>query len=310
MAIWLISILLAATLGFAAHRASICTVRAVTEIVSTGRAYCLASFGKSILWVLAVMMPLLWFDPGTSSKLTGWEWSVWSMLGGLIFGMGAAVNGGCSFSTLARLSDGQLRMLATLAGFGIGLLFARAAADAGFPSPRGAARPLIDFLLPIAGVLSLALWIWAGLEARRLWNTRPEGHRLKDLATVHQYRLSTAAMIMGLANGFLYLVHGSWSFTGALRQGIEGVVLAGEASPVVRLTLFVAVFTGMIVSTVQRSSFHLDWKPDRTWSMNCAGGVLMGVGAKLIPGDGMSAIHLAARARPNVWHVDREVVNP
>lgn len=49
---------LAAILGFAAHRASICTVRAVAEILSTGRAYCLLSFGKAVLWVLAVIFPL------------------------------------------------------------------------------------------------------------------------------------------------------------------------------------------------------------------------------------------------------------
>jgi len=39
------------------------------------------------------------------------------LLGGLLFGLGAALNRGCSFSTLQRLADGDWRMLASLGGF-------------------------------------------------------------------------------------------------------------------------------------------------------------------------------------------------
>ena len=39
------------------------------------------------------------------------------LAGGLLFGDGAAVNGCCSLSTLTRLADGDLGMLAALAGF-------------------------------------------------------------------------------------------------------------------------------------------------------------------------------------------------
>ena len=93
MAIWLTSIMLAAIVGFAAHRASICTVRAVAEIMSTGRAYCLASFGKSVLWVLAVAVTFLWIDPAIASGLNGWELSRQTLMGGLLFGAGAALMG-------------------------------------------------------------------------------------------------------------------------------------------------------------------------------------------------------------------------
>lgn len=68
-----LSLLLAALLGFAAHRASVCTVRAVAEVLSTRRAYCLASFLKSILWVLVVTLPLIWLMPRTSVAASGMQ---------------------------------------------------------------------------------------------------------------------------------------------------------------------------------------------------------------------------------------------
>jgi len=104
MVVVLISLLLAAALGFAAQRASICSVRAVAELLSTARAYCLLSFGKSVLWVLAVIFPVLWLDPSLAESFGGFALSPASVLGGFLFGMGAALNGGCAFSTLTRLS--------------------------------------------------------------------------------------------------------------------------------------------------------------------------------------------------------------
>ena len=284
MVLVLVSLGLAALLGFAAHRASICTVRAVAEVMSTGRAYYFVSFGKSVLWVLAVAVPLFWIDPGNALRLQGWELSSQSLLGGLMFGMGAVLNGGCSFSTLARLADGQLRMLATLTAFTLGVLLELEIVRAGYLSNPLPGPSLIHHVAPYAGALSMLLWLWAIYEARRLWQTRPPGYRLKDLVLGRQYRLSTAAMLMGLASGTLYLIHGAWTYTGALRQGVEGLVIAGETPTPVRVSLLAAVFAGMLLSTRQRGSFRLDWRMSPAWAMNFLGGMLMGIGATLVPG--------------------------
>jgi hypothetical protein len=40
---------LAALLGFAAQRASICNVRAIAEVIGSGTAHMLVSFGKTVL---------------------------------------------------------------------------------------------------------------------------------------------------------------------------------------------------------------------------------------------------------------------
>jgi hypothetical protein len=49
-----VSCILAAILGFAAHRASVCTVRAVAEMTHSRTGYMPASIGKSAIWVFAI----------------------------------------------------------------------------------------------------------------------------------------------------------------------------------------------------------------------------------------------------------------
>jgi hypothetical protein len=41
---------------------------------------------------------------------------------------------------------------------------------------------------------------------------------------------------------------------------------------------------GMFLSTVQRGSFRMDWRPRRIWLRNLVGGLLMGLGLALTPG--------------------------
>ena len=115
------SLMLAAVLGFVAHRASVCTVKAVAEVVSTGQGYMFLSFFKTVLWVMAITIPFMWWLPEAHGAQRSWGISTTVLLGGFLFGMGATLNKGCAFSTLSRLGDGQLSMLVTLAGFGTGI---------------------------------------------------------------------------------------------------------------------------------------------------------------------------------------------
>ena len=60
---------LAAILGFSAHRASICTVRAGAELLHSRRGFMLASIIKSVLWISAVTIPF--FVVSKTSPLPG-----------------------------------------------------------------------------------------------------------------------------------------------------------------------------------------------------------------------------------------------
>ena len=104
---------LAALLGFTAHRAGICAVKAVGEIITTRRAHMLVSFAKTILWILTAMLVIGWAAPGYMSSIRLAP-SAASIAGAFAFGVGAAVNGGCAFSTITRLGNGDLGMLLTI----------------------------------------------------------------------------------------------------------------------------------------------------------------------------------------------------
>lgn len=73
--IYTVSLLLAVLMGFAVHRASLCTVKTVGEILSSRKAYMMATLLKAVLWVMAVSMPILlclpdWAAPHRSDAVT------------------------------------------------------------------------------------------------------------------------------------------------------------------------------------------------------------------------------------------------
>lgn len=83
---------------------------------TTGRAHVLWSFLKASFWTLGLLSvaALTGLDADLSARplmLTG-------LAGGILFGVGAGLNGACSFSTLARLAEGHGVMLMTLLRLG------------------------------------------------------------------------------------------------------------------------------------------------------------------------------------------------
>jgi uncharacterized membrane protein YedE/YeeE len=88
----------------------------VEELLTTRRAFMLASFVKTSLWVIGITLLVSWASPVGIVQISGWTLSIWTIGGGVLFGVGATVNGGCAFSTLTRLGSGDIAMVASLAG--------------------------------------------------------------------------------------------------------------------------------------------------------------------------------------------------
>lgn len=286
----LISIGLATTLGFAANRASLCTVRGVAEVASTGRAAILRSTLKSVAWVLALTLPIAWLVPDLGRVRVGWALSGLTLAGGLLYGAGAAVNGACAFSTLNLLAGGRLRMMMTLIGLGGGAMLGLFGAHAGrLELPRPVALP-VDRLFPWALVVSGALALWGVFELRRLWRTRPAGIGFSGLVTSPRYRLSTAAALIGLSNGVLYLLQGAWSYTSTLEHVVRLAFNQTDPALPAHGLLFLAMLAGMTASAWQRGDLRLDWRPSLGWLRHLAGGLLMGLGALLVPGGNDSLV--------------------
>jgi hypothetical protein len=284
MGVLIVSCVLAAILGFAAQRASICNVKAAAEAIASRTAYIFAGIFKSVLWVFVLTVPFLMLMPTAGGRLTGWQLSIGTLFGGFVFGVGAAINGACAFSTLARLADGQLAMLGALGGFIVGILGYFSLVSSGWLIPPSPSPSMAGPLVALAMLIVLPLIAWACFEGVRFWRACLPWPRAVDLLLAPQYSLSTAAMLIGLANGGLYLIHGAWGYTGTLHQTVEAGVFGGNFPAPQRWLLFAAMLLGVVLSTWQRGSLRVDWRPQFAWMRNIVGGILMGLGAALIPG--------------------------
>jgi hypothetical protein len=185
---------------------------------------------------------------------------------------------------MARLVDGDGRMLATITGFALGVV-CFAVLERGQWLPRPVPAPaMISSLLTWAMMPALAALSWALYEAVRLWRTRPPDTRLVDLVLAPRYRLSTAALLIGLPGALLFLLFGSFGYTATYELVIEGAMGTRPWPTMIRWVILLAILTGMLLSTWQRGSFRVDWRPRMAWLMNLGGGALMGGGTALAHG--------------------------
>ncbi len=278
------SLFFAALLGFAAHRASICSVRAVAELLSTRRGFMLVGFAKTVFWVIATTLALIWIAPLPGGAAAAWAVTPTALLGGFIFGLGATVNSGCAFSTLAYLSEGKLVMALVLVAFALGvgggLLLID---DAALPAPM-TTTSAFDTGAVWMRALSAALLIWILWEVWRLWRSRPAAWSLGRLILAERYRLSTAAALMGVANGFLFAWHGPWAYTSVMTREARSLAGLGAGAAGLLWALGAALTAGMLLSAWQRGRFRLDARPRWSWLRHILGGGMMGLGAALVPG--------------------------
>ena len=279
-----LSFLLAALLGFAAHRSSVCTVKAVMEMVSTGRAFMLASFWRAALWVMAIDLVVYWASGARPVSAPAVHLSVWPFIGGTIFGIGAAMNKGCAFSTLNKLGGGDLGMAVTLVAFFLGAAMLIAYPMFPFSESVEHLPSLLMRRQDVAALLTVALSVWAVRQAWRLWRGRPRGQGLGQSLLSERYRLSTGAALIGLSAGTLFAVQGAWLYTSTI-QSLATMIFAPAAGPSFdRLLLFVAVLFGVGLSVWQRRAFRLQVPGPVAAGRHFAGGTMMGAGAAMIPG--------------------------
>ena len=272
-------------IGFASHRASLCTVRAVAEVLQRQPPVLLASFAGAALWTAAVSGLLALVSPFAPPALQVREPVAWALAGGLAFGIGAAVNGGCSLSTLQRLADGDRSMWVTLGGVALGLLGWNVAESA-----FGAAGNVASVASPwstmgaAGGAMLALLSAWCVYQLARVRARIPTRAALRALLTAPSYPPWLAAALLGIAGAVLYTVEGAWSYTNYLRSSAAALVGHASGPDLFHGLLLGALLAGMWLSARTRARLAPppgDW---RRWRGRLAGGILMGVGSALVPG--------------------------
>ncbi len=286
--VWIAFFALAGLVGFFADRTSICTVKAVEELFTTRRAFMLLSFAKTVLWVTGVTIWLGWWIGAARPAPLNFGITWPGVFGGVLFGIGAVCNRGCALSTLTRLGNGNPGMIVTLSGFAVGVTILELLRFSTGGIEIVQVEPLFELNDVPAIVFSLALTFWMAWEVVRLWRTAPDA-RWSTLLLSPRFRLSTAAAVIGVSNGILYAYLGTWSYTHTLRSSVEQMIVpanvgAGRVSTGMLWWLFLALLVGVIVSSVHSRRFVLDWRALTGWQGFLWGGILMGLGAALVPG--------------------------
>lgn len=296
---WLlpVSLPLAFIVGLATQKGSICAVAGVEELLSGKRPDQVLAVLACVLWVAMVTVPLHWLAPGyrLASSLT----LDWGMLaGGLVFGVGAAVNRGCAFGIISRCASGNvagamagLGMLAGLMLLGMLPVMAAAVERPESPSPLNMPRPwsaALVLALALAGSLVIA---W--LLRRRAW---------RDAWTRPRWSPYAATAVIGVAGGSLYALHGPWTYSALLPRALGQPVSPDSPPTWLPMVLTLAVLAGGMVSASLADRVRLRFSP-KDGVRFFAGGVMMGAGGALAAGgNDVLVLHalpaLAAHAVP------------
>jgi len=271
--------LLGLVAGFAAGavmaRGGLCFNRALRQAAFEHRTRILRAFAFAVAIQLLLLPLLVSADVGTLARGAAGGGPallpVAQVAGGLVFGAGMALAGGCITGMLWKAGAGALALVIAIAGFTVGELLIRGPGAELIATLDDAARPDEDGLAGLLGVgyepLALALGVvaLAALLRRGLSGV---------LLGVALGAVIAATWIAADAAGYGY----GMGFVGAA-EGTRAAVEAGRALPF-QLWLALGVIAGGVLAGQRRLRV-----PDAARSARAAlGGVLMGAGGSVAHG--------------------------
>jgi uncharacterized membrane protein YedE/YeeE len=167
-------LLFGAALGVVFQRSRLCLVRAFREPFMTGDGE------HTRAAALAVVVSMLGFTILKFADLKDrGEWvfpaaGAGALLGGLIFGIGMVLTGGCGAGSIWRVGEGQVKLLAAVVTFSLGASLTRLAiTQAGLQQKLGAAV-FLPAWLGWAGAIFLVIAVMAAWAAFATWNEATE----------------------------------------------------------------------------------------------------------------------------------------
>ncbi|MGG5822566.1 YeeE/YedE thiosulfate transporter family protein [Falsiroseomonas sp. HW251] len=287
-----VALICAAVMGFAIQRGATCAVVAVEEVLAERRATRLAAMTEASLWVagglvianaigLAAVMP------------PGFELGARTMVGGILLGLGAFVNGACAFGSIARLGRGEWVYVATPLGFFLGCLSFGPLIGAS-PSPMRTVSPVL--LAPAWAALPVtALFAWR-LFRPALAIRRAGGWGREFLAS--SWSPHAATVVIGIAFVIMLIGVGAWSYTEALGDLARG---AAPGLPL-RGLLLLALLAGAVLGGWSAGQLGHRRVTAAQLFRCLAGGAIMAWGGLLVPGanDGLILLAMPLLA-PYAW---------
>lgn len=271
--LFLIAVISAGLMGYAVQRGATCTVAAIGEYVEHGKVNRLRALLETALWVGGGLLIARWL--GVLPALpNGYPLSGWTIVGGIMLGLGATLNGACLFGAIARIGNGEWAQLAAPLFFYLGLvsfvpLFRMPIAHSIPPTPIAAMSP----------ALAAAAVVMIGYLAWRLWDIF--GHRHVSQPRLHRvWRPHEATLLIGVTFVILLVTFGFWTYTDLLAD----LSLHRMRNVVSRIILFIALFAGATLGGLTAGRFKLRSFEPIALARSASGGLLMGWGGALTPG--------------------------
>lgn len=269
-----IVIFLAALVGWLAQRTGLCMVRGVSELLGRRPSFLLAILCCGFwYWLIVPFTGREWL-PFLANRFDG---TIHFILGGLLFGLGAALNKGCSISTISKLASGHFYMFATVVGWIIGWLLLPTL------TPTVSYQPLENIDTPSLPVL---LVIAIGL----LFTI------LKTSAT--QRKLLFGVIFFGITASTLTLMEPLWSPSQLLKD-ISYTIYHSESQnwpELERYMILLGLVAGMAFGAKNRLPIKAFEVRAKQMASHLFAGIIMGLGASLALGGNDSQLLIALPA--------------
>jgi len=272
--VFCVSLVLAFVMGVAIQRGNVCMVVAFDDLIYRRSAVRLSTIVSTWLMIPGGLA-LLYLMTGFTPKAELFPVTVWSVVGGLLLGIGAVVGGACTGGVVARIGSGEFVFLLTIVGFAAGCLLAQSFGPAA--TVHAAAVPTtVSPPYPVAALVGLVIVL--ALNVRWLLKGRHEGWR--DFLR-NAWDPRTANIVIATVTLVLVQIYGRpWGYPELLgdasRRAVDGIVGG--------LALFAALLAGAIVGgrTCTRAKLG---GPLKGRAIRCfIGGAIMGVGFSVGPG--------------------------
>jgi uncharacterized membrane protein YedE/YeeE len=272
--------------GYALQRGRFCSNTGFRDVLLT------ADSTMFRAWTMAVLVQLVGVTLLNSLGLLPITvppfWWAANLLGGLVFGAGMVLAGGCSSGTCYRVGEGMAGSLLALIAFGAGLLMMSGGALA--PLERALQGRVLSAdgeSLTLANLLGVDPWLVVVpvVIAAGWWLVRSGGSRYRSGGWSWQRSGATlgvigiVAWLSSAATGRDY----GLSMTGPLRVWFEGLFQGGLALDWGAF-LIVGLFVGAFLSAASHGELRWRVPKGERLLQSAGGGLLMGFGAQLAGG--------------------------
>lgn len=260
-------------IGYSSQRSGVCMVRAVREVIERQRVHRLAGFMLAAASAMVVMGLAEWLGAAPFMTILGTAPNLLAIAGGVVFGLGSLLAGHCAMGLLASLTNGELWRSASIATMIVAALLlgpSMSSAALMLPALPPAPSPLTGhpgLALTVGGIMAVVASTYI---YRRIGWRRPRGG----------WSPLIAMGLIGAASGALFALDRQWVYTSRIAELAYG---QGSAAPSALIGV-AALIAGMIIAAMAGGTFRLTLGPTHQWLRAGAGGLLMGVGATLVPG--------------------------